>query len=83
MDHQKIMDSMNLHDRAVYEKKLQQRHTGPCSSRAAAVCPCTNACPLHGRCCDCLRHHKEEGAGRAPDDFSWIPNCLKMLNREK
>ncbi len=78
-----ILASMPAHDREVYETKLRQRHSGPCSSPMAAACPCPNVCPLYGRCCDCLRHHKEEGVGRAPEDLSWIPNCLKMLNQKK
>lgn len=77
-----IVASMSAHDREVYEKKLAQRHKGPCSSPMAVECPCPHVCPLHGRCCDCLLHHKAEGIGRAPEDLSWIPNCLKLLNQK-
>lgn len=78
----KITDSMSPRDREVYEHKLQQLHIGPCSSPNANNCPCPHVCPLHGRCCDCIRHHREEGMKKAPDDFSWIPNCLKMRDAE-
>ena len=22
-------------------------------------CPCTYACPRHGKCCDCVAHHRD------------------------
>ena len=31
-------------------------------------CPCTAACPRHGKCCECVAHHRDHGEG--------IPGCF-------
>ncbi|MBQ1468503.1 MAG: hypothetical protein IIZ27_08510 [Solobacterium sp.] len=41
----------------------------PCSNNHPCTCPNTN-CPRHGRCCDCVAHHR--------DDVGNIPNCFRV-----
>lgn len=31
-------------------------------------CPCTADCPRHGKCCDCVAHHRDNEGG--------IPGCF-------
>ena len=31
-------------------------------------CPCTYPCPRHGKCCDCVAHHREHNEG--------VPACF-------
>lgn len=65
-------------DRMVYEEKLTEIHKGPCSSPRMKTCPCTDVCPIHGRCCDCVRHHlTHRKADMDPNDYSWLPYCLR------
>ena len=40
----------------------------PCSNKYKGECPCTYPCENHGRCCDCVAHHREYGG---------IVACLK------
>ena len=32
-------------------------------------CPCTKDCPRHGKCCECVKHHKAAG--------NKLPACLR------
>lgn len=61
-------------------KKLAWLHKGACSSPRANTCPCPKKCPLHGRCCDCIRNHMGayEENGAKPGDTSWFPECFKL-----
>ena len=39
-------------------------------------CPCTKeGCPRHGKCCECVAHHKEHGKK--------LPACLRGIEWEK
>ena len=71
---------------AVYQEKLDIMHEGPCSSprKLANTCPCPDECPLHGRCCDCIRHHLQHQKGKETIDstYKWIPYCLKTAYTE-
>ena len=31
-------------------------------------CPCTYDCPHHGKCCDCVAHHRDHNEG--------VPGCF-------
>ena len=31
-------------------------------------CPCTYACPRHGKCCECIKHHRDHKEG--------VPGCF-------
>ena len=72
---------------SVKEKKRETKprvlHEGPCSSprnqAGDTACTCPRPCPLHGRCCDCVAHHKEgrlERPNPVAGDYRWIPHCL-------
>lgn len=63
-----------------FNYRMSVSHTGPCSSPYRDKCPCTNDCPHHGRCCDCIHLHikNRKLRGGAEDDFSWLPACVKM-----
>jgi len=38
-------------------------------------CPCSNtACPRHGKCCECVKAHKEKGN---------LPSCLRQVQEEQ
>lgn len=37
-------------------------------------CPCTKDCPCHGKCCECVAHHKEHGKK--------LPACLMGIEWE-
>ena len=39
-------------------------------------CPCTKeGCPRHGKCCECVAHHKEHGKK--------LPACLRGIEWER
>ena len=38
-----------------------------CESTTRA-CPCTFDCPHHGKCCDCVAHHRDHNEG--------VPGCF-------
>lgn len=73
-----------------YQMKLKVLHEGPCSSPrnnpGDTECTCPRECPLHGRCCDCIKHHKEERLGsvaksqQVKHDYNWIPHCLRFFD---
>lgn len=71
------------------QQKLSVLHKGPCSSprkeKGDDGCTCPRDCPLHGRCCDCIAHHKNErleGAaqGWAAFDPKWMPHCIAWFD---
>ena len=35
-------------------------------------CPCTKDCPRHGKCCECVKHHKDAGTN--------LPACLRGID---
>ena len=37
-------------------------------------CPCPKDCPRHGKCCECVAHHKEHGTK--------LPACLRGIDWE-
>lgn len=37
-------------------------------------CPCTYNCPRHGKCCDCVAHHRDNNEG--------VPGCFFSLEAE-
>lgn len=45
----------------------------PCSNRHICLCP-HKECDNHGRCCDCVAHHR--------DDLGNLPNCFTMKRKE-
>ena len=82
-------DNLTGIDKIKYDMKMRVMHAGPCSSprnqAGDMACTCPLACPLHGRCCDCIAHHKEE---RMEDttpragDLGWVPYCLANFDKE-
>ena len=38
-------------------------------------CPCTKDCPRHGKCCECVKHHKAAG--------NKLPACLRGIDWER
>ena len=38
-------------------------------------CPCTKDCPRHGKCCECVAHHKAHGTK--------LPVCLRGIDWQK
>ncbi len=42
-----------------------------CEHNAAIDCPCPKQCPRHGRCCQCVAHHRQHGK---------LPACLRNLD---
>lgn len=82
-------DSLTGIDKIKYEMKMRVLHTGPCSSPRLkpedTACTCPRDCPLHGRCCDCIAHHKEERLEEGdpkPGDISWMPHCLAYFDQQ-
>jgi len=63
-------------------KRLAALHKGACTSPRAKTCPCPKKCPLHGRCCDCIRSHldafREETALGHDMGSGWLPECFKL-----
>ncbi len=39
-------------------------------------CPCTNDCPRHGNCFECVAHHREMASGL-------LPACLRRKEEDK
>jgi hypothetical protein len=81
-------DNLTGIDKIKYEMKLQVLHNGPCSSprnqSGDTACTCPRACPLHGRCCDCIAHHKAERLEEPnpkTGDCSWMPHCLVWFDQ--
>ena len=49
--------------------------TGPCPYNTIE-CPCTKeGCPRHGKCCECVAHHKAHGTK--------LPACLRGIEWQK
>ena len=38
-------------------------------------CPCTKDCPRHGKCCECVKHHKAAG--------NKLPACLRGIDWQR
>ena len=38
-------------------------------------CPCTYACPRHGKCCECVAHHRDHDEG--------VPACFSPRKRKR
>lgn len=46
-----------------------------CQHNPAIDCPCPKDCPRHGKCCQCVAHHREHGN---------LPICLRgLVNKAK
>lgn len=41
-----------------------------CEHNQAIDCPCPKECPRHGKCCQCVVHHRKQGK---------LPACLRNL----
>lgn len=41
-----------------------------CEHNPKIECPCPKECPRHGKCCECVAHHRQHGK---------LPNCLRSL----
>ena len=74
-------------DKEKYDMKMNIIHKGPCSSPrnvpGDTACTCPRFCPLHGRCCDCIAHHKEERLEEAEPvkgSTNWLPHCLAFFD---
>lgn len=77
-------------DQIKLQQKLSVMHKGACSSprneKGDTACTCPRECPLHGRCCDCIAHHKEERLEMAEEghaaagDIMWMPHCLATFD---
>lgn len=70
------------------DEKLAILHKGPCSSpryaKGDTECTCPKKCPLHGRCCDCIAHHKQERRDEKDPVFGekgWMPHCLAFFDQ--
>ena len=63
-------------------EKLAAFHQGSCTSPRARTCPCQKSCPLHGRCCDCVRFHMNGCRKQMEQDNNigqdWLPACFKL-----
>lgn len=75
-------------DKIKYEMKMRVLHKGACSSPRLnpgdTECTCPRDCPLHGRCCDCIAHHKEErleNTNPVAGDINWMPYCLACFDQ--
>ena len=44
-------------------------------------CPCTYACPRHGKCCACVAHHRDHNEGVPGCFFSNLSALLANMNR--
>lgn len=84
----KTFEELTGVDREHYLQKMEVLHNGPCSSPKGAEdgkdCPCPLLCPLHGRCCDCIEHHKREALqavaeGKTDGADHAQPNCIKFF----
>lgn len=42
--------------------------------RNVSSCPCTYDCPNHGKCCDCVAHHRDHNEG--------VPGCFFSAEAE-
>jgi hypothetical protein len=51
-----------------------------CEFNKSIKCACTASCPRHGKCCECVVHHRSQGQfpgcffsteGEAKHDRSW------------
>lgn len=66
-------------------KRLAALHKGACTSPRAETCPCPKKCPLHGRCCDCIRSHmdacREELSKGRDMGNAWFPECFKLATK--
>lgn len=59
----------------------QNKPTMPPCPHNNIDCPCTKeGCPRHGKCCECVAHHKEHGKNQL-DEFNVLYKALadKML----
>lgn len=72
-----------------YDMKMRVFHKGPCSSPRLkpedTACTCPIPCPLHGRCCDCIAHHKEERLEETEPvagDIRWLPHCMANFDAQ-
>lgn len=45
-----------------------------CEFNSAVQCSCTAACPLHGKCCECVARHRDKGQ---------FPGCFFSAEAEK
>ena len=52
--------------RTIYFNIQEDHYMEGCSN--TRDCPCTYACPRHGKCCDCVAHHREHNEG--------VPACF-------
>lgn len=93
---QDVKEMNSLSQEEMDKIKLQQKreilHKGPCSSprnvpgdAGCLRCTCPKDCPLHGRCCDCIAHHKLERLemaerGMAMFDPKWMPHCIAWFD---
>ena len=80
-------DNLTGVDKEKYDQKMSVMHKGACTSPRNTPgdtwCTCPVECPLHGRCCDCIAHHKEERlAEKNPvkGDTAWMPHCLDYFD---
>lgn len=46
---------------------------GVCPHNQNIECPCPKDCPRHGKCCECVAHHRQHGK---------MPNCLRNLSEQ-
>lgn len=85
----KDLTQMTARDLQVRQEKLRVMHKGRCTSlrntKDADQCPCKLDCPLHGRCCDCIWHHKEHLSQPDLELYScgWAPNCVQSLVHDR
>ena len=50
---------------------MEEKNIRPvCQHNPAIDCPCPKDCPRHGKCCQCVAHHREHGN---------LPICLRGL----
>lgn len=82
----KAFEELTRVNREHYLQKMEVLHNGPCSSPKGAEggkdCPY----PLHGRCCDCIDHHKREALqavaeGKPEGADHAQPNCIKFFKK--
>lgn len=58
------------HPAPVVEEPKAEVKREVCPHNASIDCPCTKECPRHGRCCQCVAHHRSMGN---------LPKCLRDM----
>ena len=62
-----LAEAGRIYYNKINQFKIQEDHPMEgCSN--TRECPCTYPCPRHGKCCDCVAHHRAHNEG--------VPACF-------